>query len=88
MRENGTNASDYWRTYIVRTNPTSMGIFYLVMGLLFIYLAITTASEGLFTFPTIILMLMATIDIGVAIRLFLFTRKLKKESQKKRLGHN
>ncbi|MDQ0228331.1 YdiK family protein [Metabacillus niabensis] len=69
----------------MRTNPISMGIFYLVMGLLFIYLAISTAnaSKGIFSFPTILLMLMATFDIGVAIRIFLFTRKVKKNNKQK-----
>ncbi|KKI91361.1 hypothetical protein WQ54_15160 [Bacillus sp. SA1-12] len=67
----------------MRTNPISMGIFYLTMGLIFTYLAINSAENGIFSFPTILLMLIATFDIGVAIRMFIFTSKMKKMSKKK-----
>ncbi|MDQ0232858.1 DUF4305 domain-containing protein [Metabacillus malikii] len=67
----------------MRVNPISMGIFYFVMGLIFIYLAINSAREGLFTFPTILLMLFATFDIGVAIRMFLLSKKVKDQNKKK-----
>jgi hypothetical protein len=67
----------------MRTNPVSMGIFYLTMGLLFTYLAINSAENGIFSFPTIILMIIATFDIGVAIRMFTLSRRLKKANAKK-----
>lgn len=67
----------------MRTNPISMAVFYLIMGLLFIYLAINSAKEGIFTFPTILLMLIATFDIGVSIRMFRLSRKMKKMNIKK-----
>jgi Domain of unknown function (DUF4305) len=67
----------------MRTNPITMGIFYLTMGLLFTYLAINSAENGVFSFPTIILMLIATFDIGVAIRMFLLSSKIKKANAKK-----
>jgi hypothetical protein len=67
----------------MRTNPISMGIFYLTMGLLFTYLAINSAENGIFSFPTIILMIIATFDIGVAIRMFTLSRRLKKANAKK-----
>lgn len=67
----------------MRTNPITMGIFYLTMGLLFTYLAINSAAKGLFTFPTILLMLIATFDLGVAIRMFSLSAKVKKKSEKK-----
>ncbi|MBU7595978.1 MULTISPECIES: YdiK family protein [Bacillaceae] len=67
----------------MRTNPISMAVFYLIMGLLFIYLAINSAKEGIFTFPTILLMLIATFDIGVSIRMFRLSRKIKKMNIKK-----
>ncbi len=67
----------------MRTNPISMAIFYLIMGLLFTYLAINSAKDGLFTFPTILLMLIATFDMGVAIRMFALSRKIKKMNIKK-----
>jgi hypothetical protein len=68
----------------MRTNPISMGIFYLTMGLLFTYLAINSAENGVFSFPTIVLMLIATFDIGVAIRMFTLSRKIKKMKDKKK----
>jgi Domain of unknown function (DUF4305) len=67
----------------MRTNPITMGIFYLTMGLLFTYLAINSAENGIFSFPTIILMLIATFDIGVAIRMFNLFRRIKKVNAKK-----
>lgn len=67
----------------MRTNPISLGIFYLTMGLLFTYLAINSAENGIFSFPTIVLMLIATFDIGVAIRMFWLSRKIKKMHAKK-----
>lgn len=67
----------------MRTNPISMAVFYLIMGLLFIYLAVNSATEGIFTFPTILLMLIATFDIGVSIRMFRLSRKIKKMNIKK-----
>ncbi|MBM7606648.1 hypothetical protein JOC75_004701 [Metabacillus crassostreae] len=69
---------------MMRANPISMGIFYLIMGILFTYLAINSAAEGLFTFPTILLMLIATFDIGVAIRMFSLSKKLKRKSNDKK----
>lgn len=67
----------------MRTNPISMAIFYMIMGLIFIYLAINSAKDGIFTFSTILLMLIATFDIGVAIRMFRLSRKIKKMNIKK-----
>lgn len=66
---------------MMKTNPISMGIFYLIMGLLFTYLAINSAENGILSFPTIILMLIATFDIGVAIRMFTLRRKMKKNAK-------
>ncbi|MEC2075152.1 DUF4305 domain-containing protein [Metabacillus fastidiosus] len=68
----------------MRTNPTSMGLFYLLMGSLFIYLAANSAKNGLFTLPTIIIMLIATFDLGVAIRMFALSFKLKKMKEKEK----
>lgn len=67
----------------MRTRPNSMGFFYLTMGLLFTYLAINSAENGILSFPTIVLMLIATFDIGVAIRMFTFSIKTKKGNTKK-----
>ncbi|MCA1032894.1 YdiK family protein [Bacillus timonensis] len=61
-----------------RTSPLTMGIMYTLMGILFTYLAIGSVQETIWTFPTIILMLVATFDFGVAIRMFILYAKLKK----------
>ncbi|MBD8070703.1 YdiK family protein [Bacillus sp. PS06] len=61
-----------------RTSPLLMGIIYLLMGLLFTYLAIGSVEESIWNFPTIILILFATFDFGVAIRMFLLHKKIKK----------
>ncbi|MFC0274530.1 YdiK family protein [Metabacillus herbersteinensis] len=67
----------------MKTNPITMGIFYLTMGLLFTYLAINSSAKGLFTFPTILLMLIATFDLGVAFRMFSLSAKNKKNKELK-----
>jgi hypothetical protein len=63
----------------MRTSPISMGIFYLSMGILFTYLAVNSSGEGLWSFPTILLMLIATFDLGVALRMFNLSLKKKKK---------
>ncbi len=63
----------------MRTSPISMGIFYLSMGILFTYLAVNSSGEGLWSFPTILLMLIATFDLGVALRMFNLSFKVKKK---------
>lgn len=63
----------------MRTSPISMGIFYLSMGILFTYLAVNSSGEGLWSFPTILLMLIATFDLGVALRMFNLSFKTKKK---------
>lgn len=62
----------------MRLNPNSMGLFYFVMGILFTYLAINTADETIWSLPTIILMLLATFDYAVSIRMFVFSYKMNK----------
>ncbi|MBS2967481.1 MULTISPECIES: YdiK family protein [Metabacillus] len=67
----------------MRARPGALAIFYLAMGALFTYLAINSAAEGLWTFPTIIMMLIATFDFAVALRMLRFGRKLKRNTEKK-----
>ncbi|MDQ0163654.1 YdiK family protein [Bacillus alveayuensis] len=62
----------------MKFNPTSMGFFYFTMGVLFTYLAINSAEETIWSIPTIILMLLATFDFAVSIRMFAFLYKMKK----------
>ncbi|WP_243292894.1 YdiK family protein [Bacillus sp. FJAT-47783] len=66
----------------MRFNPNSMGLFYFAMGILFTYLAINSVEESIWTLPTIILMLLATFDFSVSIRMFAFSAKIKKGKDK------
>ncbi len=61
-----------------------MGLFYLAMGILFTYLAINTATatDTIWTLPTIILMLLATFDFSVSIRMFSYSARMKKAKNK------
>lgn len=65
-----------------RTSPFAMGIIYLLMGVLFTYIAIGSASETVWNFSTILLALVATFDFGIAIRMFALHSKIKKMTKK------
>jgi hypothetical protein len=65
-----------------RSSPFTMGVIYLIMGVLFTYLAIGSAQETIWNFSTILLVLVATFDFGVAIRMFLLGKKIKKMTKK------
>jgi hypothetical protein len=62
----------------MRTSPLNMGFFYFLMGSLFTYLAIENAHGDIWKFSTIILMIVATLDFGVALRMFALHFKIKK----------
>lgn len=53
----------------MRTSPLAMAIIYLLMGILFIYIATQTAGDTVWNVTTIILAVVATMEIGVGIRL-------------------
>ncbi|WP_246946083.1 YdiK family protein [Bacillus pinisoli] len=61
----------------MRTSPFLMGILYFGMGVIFIVLAIQSKTEDIWSFPTIILMLVATFDFGVSIRMFSLHKRIK-----------
>ncbi|MFT4416889.1 YdiK family protein [Fredinandcohnia humi] len=65
-----------------RTSPFVMGIIYTLMGILFTYIAIGSATETVWNFSTILLALVATFDFGVAIRMFSLHSKIKKMTKK------
>ncbi|MCC3359614.1 YdiK family protein [Bacillus sp. REN16] len=67
-----------------RTSPFAMGIIYALMGTLFTYIAINSASESIWNFSTILLALVATFDFGVAIRMFVLHTKIKKVTNAKK----
>ncbi|KOO42285.1 YdiK family protein [Priestia koreensis] len=61
----------------MRRTPLFMGLVYTLMGIVFTYFAIRSANHGLWNFTTILLMLVATFDFGVAIRVFTLHRRIK-----------
>lgn len=65
----------------MKLNPNSMGLFYFTMGVLFTYLAIQSAKDGLWSIPTFILMVLATFDFAVSLRMFAFSYKLRKNKK-------
>ncbi len=67
-----------------RTSPFVMGIIYTLMGILFTYIAINSATETVWNFSTILLALVATFDFGVAIRMFVLHSKIKKIAKTKK----
>jgi len=62
----------------MRTSPLNMGFFYFVMGSLFTYLAIESAHGDIWKFSTVILMIVATLDFAVSLRMFALHFKIKK----------
>ncbi|CAG9623535.1 YdiK family protein [Sutcliffiella rhizosphaerae] len=66
----------------MRITPLRMVFFYSIMGSLFLYLAIVSLGETIWQWHTVILMLIATFDFGVAIRAFILHTKIK-DMQKK-----
>ena len=66
----------------MRITPLKMAYFYLIMGFLFLYIAIVSVGDTVWQFHTILLMLVATFDFGVAIRAFMLHDKVKKMQKK------
>ncbi|MEH7226632.1 YdiK family protein [Bacillus sp. JJ1566] len=67
-----------------RTSPFAMGIIYALMGILFTYIAINSATETIWNFSTILLAVVATFDFAVAIRMFSLHFKIKKVTNVKK----
>ncbi|WP_347552641.1 YdiK family protein [Pseudalkalibacillus hwajinpoensis] len=74
----------------MKVSPILMGIMYLGLGSFFTYLAVQSAgTDGeMWSFWTILLMVLATIDFVYAIRFFILKKKItqlkKKDQNKKR----
>ncbi|KAA0543388.1 DUF4305 domain-containing protein [Bacillus sp. BGMRC 2118] len=66
----------------MRTSPFLMGLLYFGMGAVFVVLAIQSAQVDMWSFSTIILMIVATFDIGVGVRMFLLHNRIKKMKNK------
>lgn len=65
----------------MRNYPGLMAIVYIVMGVLFINLAISWAEETVWNPATIALAIIATLDFGVAIRYVKIYFKSKKDKE-------
>ncbi len=62
----------------MRKSPYMIGLLYLGMGIVFTVIAIQSKTENSWNFYTIILMLVATFDFGVSIRMFRLGKRIKK----------
>jgi hypothetical protein len=62
----------------MRTSPFFMGILYFAMGIVFTVLAIQSKTEDIWSFSTVILMIVATFDFGVGIRMMILAKAVKK----------
>lgn len=69
----------------MRISPLRSAFFYMVLGVLFLYIAIQSVEGSVYNFITIVLAFFATIDFVVAIRLINLHFKIKKakENEKK-----
>ncbi|OLN21502.1 hypothetical protein BTO30_14550 [Domibacillus antri] len=65
----------------MRQSPLASGIFYNILGVFFVFLAIQDVNANSFGFFTYLLILLATLDIGTGLRLLFLHFKLK-NSQK------
>ncbi|KKB33797.1 YdiK family protein [Bacillus thermotolerans] len=66
----------------MRQSPLKAGIFYLILGIFFTYLAIEDVNASGFGFFTYLLILLATMDIGSGIRLVYVHFAMKKKEKK------
>ncbi|WP_027410636.1 YdiK family protein [Anoxybacteroides tepidamans] len=65
----------------MRTSPLNTALFYFLMGSLFTYLAIESAHETIWNFSTVALMVMATLDFGVFLRLLTLYMRIKNQQK-------
>lgn len=63
-------------------SPLRSAIFYFIMGAVFIYFAFGTIEETVFEPLTMLLIVLATLEFGVAIRFLQFHIKLKRHQKK------
>lgn len=68
----------------MRRSPLFSGIVYLILGILFVYFAITSLQQnGEWGFFTTLLIIIATFDIGAGLKMIGFHFKLKRLENKK-----
>ncbi|WP_170006315.1 YdiK family protein [Bacillus fonticola] len=64
----------------MRRSPLFTGVFYLILGLLFTYFATRNVQQEGWGFFTYLLVLLATFDTGVGIKLIFFHFAIKNRS--------
>ncbi|HDX9580009.1 YdiK family protein [Bacillus cytotoxicus] len=62
----------------MRNSPFVMATLYFLLGCIFTYLAITSVTDTIWNFYTLLLAVMATVDFNLAIRL-LFSKQKKRQ---------
>lgn len=67
----------------MRQTPLFSGIIYLLLGLLFVFLAVLNVNEGGWGFFAYLLVILATLDLGAGIRIIWYHFYLKNEHTKK-----
>lgn len=66
----------------MKLSPKVAALIYFVLGILFTFMATKTAGETIWNVPTVLLMVFATFEFGVAIRLVTIHFKMKKNNKK------
>jgi hypothetical protein len=61
-----------------------MAALYLILGGIFTYLAVISVEDTIWNFYTLLLMVMATFDFGLAVRLILLHRRTKHINRQKK----
>lgn len=61
----------------MKQSPLFSGIVYIALGLLFTYLAVENVNQTGWGFFSVVLVLLATFDIGSGVRMIQFHFKLK-----------
>ncbi|MDQ0160629.1 YdiK family protein [Alkalibacillus salilacus] len=62
----------------MKISQTALAWIYVLMGVLFVYLAVETAETTIWNFGTMVFAFIAAVDFGVAIRLFTVKQAMKK----------
>ncbi|WP_185959635.1 YdiK family protein [Lentibacillus cibarius] len=65
----------------MRMTPKSMAMIYFLVGALFVNIAVRITDGSVWNFPTIILAIIATLDIGVGIRMIIIHFKIKRKKK-------
>ncbi|MFD2760289.1 DUF4305 domain-containing protein [Lentibacillus juripiscarius] len=68
---------------MMKMTPKTMAIIYFLVGAMFISIAVQITEGSVWNFPTIILALVATLDVGVGIRMLIIHFKIKNQKKKK-----